>query len=69
MLPTKFFPICLQTWPPQAILVSDWLISKKIVSSETTWPNESKLKSTNQKQEWPVVAMFINEWDLNAQSL
>jgi hypothetical protein len=22
-------PICLQTWPPQAILVSDWLISKK----------------------------------------
>ena len=23
------FPICLQTWPPQAILVSDWLISKK----------------------------------------
>jgi hypothetical protein len=25
-----------QTWPPQAILVSDWLISKQIVSSETT---------------------------------
>jgi hypothetical protein len=23
------FPIHLQTWPPQAILVSDWLISKK----------------------------------------
>jgi hypothetical protein len=23
------FPIRLQTWPPQAILVSDWLISKK----------------------------------------
>jgi hypothetical protein len=22
-------PIHLQTWPPQAILVSDWLISKK----------------------------------------
>jgi hypothetical protein len=36
MLPTKFrfmiahfVPIRLQTWPPQAILVSDWLISKK----------------------------------------
>jgi hypothetical protein len=28
---------------PQAILVSDWLISKKIFSSETAWPNESKL--------------------------
>jgi hypothetical protein len=24
-----FIPIHLQTWPPQAILVSDWLISKK----------------------------------------
>jgi hypothetical protein len=24
-----FIPIRLQTWPPQAILVSDWLISKK----------------------------------------
>jgi hypothetical protein len=22
-------PICLQTWPPQTILVCDWLISKK----------------------------------------
>jgi hypothetical protein len=28
---------------PQAILVSDWLISKKIFSSETAWPNELKL--------------------------
>jgi hypothetical protein len=26
---THFVPIHLQTWPPQAILVSDWLISKK----------------------------------------
>jgi hypothetical protein len=24
-----FIPIRLQTWPPHAILVSDWLISKK----------------------------------------
>ena len=24
-----FVPIHLQTWPPQAILVSDWSISKK----------------------------------------
>jgi hypothetical protein len=28
-----FVPIGYQTWPPQAILVSDWLISKKIFSS------------------------------------
>jgi hypothetical protein len=27
---TRPVPIRLQTWPPQAILVSDWLISKKI---------------------------------------
>jgi hypothetical protein len=24
-----FIPIGKQTWPPQAILVSDWLVSKK----------------------------------------
>jgi hypothetical protein len=34
-------PIRLQTWPPQTILVSDWLISKKS-SPLTAWPNESK---------------------------
>jgi hypothetical protein len=27
------------------ILVSDWLISKKIFSSVTAWPNESKFGS------------------------
>jgi hypothetical protein len=37
-----FVPIRYQTWPPQTILVSDWLISKKIFSSVTAWPNESK---------------------------
>jgi hypothetical protein len=26
-------------------------------------------KSTNQKQEWPVVAMFVNGSELNEQSL
>jgi hypothetical protein len=35
-----FVPIHWQTWPPQAILVSDWLISKKIFSSETAFPNK-----------------------------
>ena len=28
----NFVPIHVQTWPPQAILVSDWLISKKSYS-------------------------------------
>jgi hypothetical protein len=38
-----FVPIRYQTWPPQTILVSDWLISKKIVSSETAWPMDRNL--------------------------
>jgi hypothetical protein len=41
-----------QTWSPQIILVSDWLISKKIFSSETAWPNESKL---GRKHSWKVL--------------
>jgi hypothetical protein len=30
---------------------------------------EKKIFRNNQKQEWPVVAMFINGWELNAQFL
>jgi hypothetical protein len=42
----------------------------KIFFSETTWPNESKLgKSTNQKQEWLVAAMFVNGSGRNEQFL
>jgi hypothetical protein len=48
-----------QTWPLQAILVSDWPIFQ-IFSFEK--------KSTNQKQELYVVAMFANRSGRNEQS-
>jgi hypothetical protein len=65
-----FDPICLQTWPPQAIVVSDWSISKK---SSLLKPlgqmNQALIGSmyimSNQKQDLPVAAMFVNESELN----
>jgi hypothetical protein len=56
-------------------LFQNWWISKKIFS-EPALPNESKLgmkhpwiKSANQKQELSMAAMFVNESELNEQSL
>jgi hypothetical protein len=35
----------------------------------SSYREEDFLEITNQKQEWPVAAMFINGWELNAHSL
>ena len=37
-----FVPFHQQIWPPRAILVSDWLLFKKVFS-ETAWQNGAKL--------------------------
>jgi hypothetical protein len=49
---THFDPIRLQTWPPQTILVSALLISKRNFSSATAEPNKPNLGSNNL---WKVV--------------
>ena len=58
-----FVPIRYQTWLPQTILVSDWLISKKIFSSVTAWPNESKF---GRKHPWKVL---YKEWSFSSNPL
>jgi hypothetical protein len=52
--------------PPQTILVSDWLISKK---SSSLKPLGKIFKSANQKQELTVAAMFVNGLGQNEHSL
>jgi hypothetical protein len=79
MLPIKFQFI---TWPPQAILVSDWLISKKLSPLKPlVQMNRNLVRSiygrsslkianfTNQKQELPMAPMFLDGSELNEQSL
>jgi hypothetical protein len=43
-----FVPFRQQMWPPRSILVSDWLLFKKIFSSETAWQNGAKLLKNQQ---------------------
>ena len=54
-------PFGQQTWPPRLILFSDWLMLKKIFSSETAWPNGAKLgrKHLCKVQTW-------HRWSLGA---
>jgi hypothetical protein len=77
-----FVPIHLQTWPPHAILVSDWLISKK--SSPLKPPGQMNQNlvgnilgksSINvaylvpiRKQTWSPQAILIIDWLISKKS-
>ena len=77
-----FVPILLQTWPPQAILVSDWLISKKssplkplgqmnrnLVGSIL---GRSSIKISNlvliREQTWPPQTIPVSDWLISNKS-
>ena len=47
----KFVPIQLQTWPPQAILFSDWSISKNLFLWNA-WSNDPK---RGRKHQWKIL--------------
>ena len=71
-----FVPFHQQIWPPRAILVSDWLLFKKIFSSETAWQNGAKLgrsiyvRSSIKilhlvpfgQQTWPSRLILFSDW-------
>jgi hypothetical protein len=78
-----FVPICLQTWPPQAILVSDWLISKKssplkplgqmnrnLVGSII---GRSSIKNAHlvsiRLQTWPPQTILVSDWSISKNLL
>jgi hypothetical protein len=77
-----FVPIREQTWPPQAILVSDWLISKKssllkplgqmnrnLVGSIL---GRSSIKSAHlvpiRLQTWPSQTILVSDWLISKKS-
>jgi hypothetical protein len=58
----NFVPIHQQTWPPQAILVSDWYFFL-IFTSETTGPNDISVSSFG----WGVSEEKIKMWKDNGR--
>jgi hypothetical protein len=64
-----FVAIRYQTWLPQAILVSDWSISKKSIPLQPHDQINRHLVGSIKKQGLPVAAMFDNGSQQNEQSL
>jgi hypothetical protein len=75
-------PICLQTWPPQTILVSDWSISKKSSPLKSLCQmnrnlvgsilGKSFIKIANLVpicgQTWPPKAILVSDWLISKKS-
>ena len=72
-----------QIWPSRAILVSDWLLFKKIFSSETAWQNGAKFgrkhlckilyKASSFGSIWPTnmaakINSFFSDWQMFKKS-
>jgi hypothetical protein len=76
-------PIRSQTWPPQAILVSDWLISKKSSPLKPLGQMDQHLVGSIlgrffikiphlvpiRLQTWPPQAIFVSDWSIFNKSL
>jgi hypothetical protein len=80
----NFVPIHLQTWPPQAILVSDWLISKKKSSPlkplcQMNWNMVGSIYEQSSMtfahfvlicwQTWPPQAILVSVWSISKNVL
>jgi hypothetical protein len=77
-----FVPIRYQTWPPQAILVSDWLISKKNSPLEPLGQMNRNLEGSIlgrssikiahlvpiRLQTWPPQTILISDWLISKKS-
>jgi hypothetical protein len=77
-----FVPFGLQTWPPQAILVSDWFITKKNSPLKLLGQMKRNLVGTIlgrfaiksaqffpiQLQLWPLQAILVSDWSISKKS-
>jgi hypothetical protein len=78
----NFVPIRKQTWPPQAILVSKWLISKKSsplkplgqmnLNLVGSMYGKSSIEIAHsvfiRYQTWPPQAILVSDWSISKKS-